>query len=51
MGVQDFVNLYAHMLEKAIPLAFVFGMGNVLVNMVLTAAFHGRLTLGSGGGY
>ena len=46
-NIQDYVNLYANVVSRALPIAFVFGMGNVLCNMVCSAAFHGRLTFGS----
>lgn len=40
------IELYVKILEGALPIAFVFGLGNVIVNTFLSCAFGGRLTLG-----
>lgn len=46
MSAQFCIDLYTEILSRAVPIAFAFGMGNVLCNMVLNAAFGGRLSLG-----
>ena len=40
------VQVYTECLEWAIPIAFAFGMGNVIVNTFLSVAFGGRLKVG-----
>ena len=42
------LDVYQQILEAAIPIAFVFGMGNVIVNTFLSAAFGGRMRIGGG---
>lgn len=47
MELKDFaVSVYTQIIEYAIPIAFVFGMGNAIVNTMLSAAFGGRMRLG-----
>ena len=46
--ISIYIGLYASLIQSALPLAFVFGMGNVLCNMVYAAAFRGRLVIGAG---
>lgn len=40
------VDVYAIILQYAIPFAFAFGIGNVIVNTFLSVAFGGRLKIG-----
>jgi len=40
------VEIYTHIIEGAIPIAFAFGIGNVIVNTFLSVAFGGRLKVG-----
>lgn len=38
--------LYVELAEYAIPIAFAFGICNMIVNTVLSVAFGGRLKIG-----
>lgn len=40
------VDVYVIILQYAIPFAFAFGIGNVIVNTFLSVAFGGRLKIG-----
>ena len=40
------LSLYTDIAEIAIPIAFVFGMCNLIVNTFLSVAFGGRLKIG-----
>lgn len=40
------IELYTHLLEYCLPIAVVFEVSNLLVGMVLRAAFGGKLWLG-----
>lgn len=42
------LDVYGQIVECAIPVAFVFGMGNLIVNTFLSVAFGGRLRIGGG---
>ena len=42
MDVTNSVNLYIAMLNYVMPFIVVFSMGNMLVGMVLRAAFGGK---------
>lgn len=46
--VQEIVDIYVRMLQIALPIAAVFGFGNLAVDTFLTAAFGGGLKLGGG---
>ena len=37
---------YVEIIEFALPISIVFGLGNIVINMLLSAAFGGRLQLG-----
>ena len=37
------VQLYTEIVKWSIPIAFAFGMGNVIINTGLSVAFGGRL--------
>lgn len=41
-------DLYEQIVEIAVPIGFVFGMGNLIVNTFLRVAFGGRLRYGTG---
>ena len=45
MDVTNSVNLYIAMLNYVLPFIVVFSMGNMLVGMVLRAAFGGKLRI------
>ena len=40
------VDVYTYILQYSIPFAFAFGIGNVIVNTLLSVAFGGRLKIG-----
>lgn len=40
------LNIYAELCLWSIPIAFAFGMGNVIVNTFLSVGFGGRLKIG-----
>lgn len=40
------VELYTEIVKWALPVAFAFGMGNVIINTGLSVAFGGRLKVG-----
>ena len=39
------INAYTDMLEYALPIAFFFQMGNLIIRIILESAFGGRLKL------
>ena len=44
--VQWAVQMYMNVAEYAIPIAFVFGISNVIINTFLAAAFGGKMRIG-----
>ena len=40
------LEIYATIAAYAVPIAFAFGMGNVIINTFFSAAFGGRLKIG-----
>lgn len=44
--VEMAIDLYVQVLQYALPIAIVFEVSNLLVGMVLRAAFGGKLWLG-----
>lgn len=44
--MEGIIQVYCNILSISVPIAFVFGMGNLIVNTVLTAAFGGDLQIG-----
>lgn len=46
--VQWAINLYSQIVRGAVPLALVFGFGNLLVSTFLRVAFGGRLEFRGG---
>lgn len=40
------LSIYAELCMWAVPIAFAFGMGNVIVNTFLSVGFGGRLKIG-----
>lgn len=48
MSTQAAVAMYVDVIEFAVPIALVFGLGNFLVHLFLGAAFGGHLNLGRG---
>lgn len=47
MELTAIVSLYVEIVESAIPVALVFGFGDLIVATFLRAAFGGRLSLKS----
>lgn len=47
--MEGLIQVYCDILGLAVPIAFVFGMGNIIVNTILTAAFGGDLQIGGRG--
>lgn len=45
MPVSDIVSCYVAIVQYALPIAIVFGLGDLCVGTILRAAFGGRLTL------
>lgn len=45
-AVSEVIECYARMVAYAVPIAAVFGFGNLIVDTVLTAAFGGGLKIG-----
>ena len=43
--------IYIAILDYALPIAIVFGICNLVVNIILTAAFTGKLDLSGRGHY
>lgn len=46
--IENAINLEIQIIENALPVALVFGFSNLLINIVLTAAFGGKLKIGGG---
>lgn len=44
--MHDYIALYADLVAAAVPIAFVFGMGNLIVSTFLSAALGGGLKIG-----
>lgn len=42
------IGIYVDLAEIALPIAIAFGIGNLIVNIILGAAFGGRLDLSGG---
>lgn len=40
------LTIYAQIAAYAVPIAFAFGLGNVILNTFFSAAFGGRLKIG-----
>lgn len=49
--ISVFVSLYLSCLAIALPVAIVFGIGNLIVNIFLTAGFSGKLDVSGRGRY
>lgn len=47
MELTEIVALYVEIVKSAVPVALVFGFGDLIVGTVLRAAFGGRLSIGS----
>lgn len=45
------LDIYIQLLQNALPIAVIFGIGNLLCNIILTAAFTGKLDLSGRGRY
>lgn len=50
ISIADAVEMYVDILEYAFPCAVVFGIGNILVNMFLSAMYSGNIRLSGRGG-
>lgn len=48
MDTSDIFACYAQIVAGALPIAFVFGIGNIIVNTFMTAALGGGLKIGGG---
>lgn len=46
MSITDIVAVYVHILAYSIPIAMVFGLSNIAVDTILTAAFGGGIKIG-----
>ncbi len=44
MPISDVVSCYADLVTYALPIALIFGLGDLCVGTILRAAFGGRLT-------
>lgn len=44
MPIDDVVTCYVNVVQVALPVALVFGLGDLCVGTILRAAFGGRLT-------
>lgn len=51
MSAADILTIYVDLLDWALPIAIIFGITNLIVNIILTAAFTGRLDLTGRGRY
>ena len=51
IGVEYAIEIYLDLLECALPIAIIFGIGNLICNIILTAAFTGKLDLSGRGRY
>lgn len=48
MDTSEIFACYAQIVAGALPIAFVFGIGNIIVNTFMTAALGGGLKIGGG---
>lgn len=46
--LEEAVSLYAGIVMVAMPIALVFGLGNIIIGTFLTAAFGGGIRFGGG---
>lgn len=46
VSLTDIIEIYASMLQIALPITFFFGMCNIIFNLFTGAAFRGALRLG-----
>lgn len=46
MDIPDIVLTYVSIIGFAVPISLVFGLSNIAVNMILTAAFGGGIRIG-----
>lgn len=46
MELSDIVLLYVDIVRSAVPVALVFGFGDLIVSTLLRVAFGGRLSIG-----
>ena len=46
--IEEAVELYAAIVSVALPIALVFGIGNIVIGTFLTAAFGGGIRFGGG---
>lgn len=44
MPIADVVSCYSALVSYALPIALIFGLGDLCVGTILRAAFGGRLT-------
>ena len=44
MPIDDIVACYVNIVQVALPIALVFGLGDLCVGTILRAAFGGRMT-------
>lgn len=44
MPIEDIVTCYVNIVQVALPVALVFGLGDLCVGTILRAAFGGRMT-------
>lgn len=44
MPVDDIVSCYVNIVQVALPVALVFGLGDLCVGTILRAAFGGRMS-------
>lgn len=51
MPYSEVLSIYIAILDYALPIAIVFGICNLVVNIILTAAFTGKLDLSGRGHY
>lgn len=49
ISVSDAVQMYVDIVSGALPIAAVFGLGNILCNIIISAATGGKLTLSGQG--
>lgn len=44
MPITDIVSCYVSIVQYALPIAIIFGLGDLCVGTILRAAFGGRMT-------
>lgn len=44
MPIEDIVACYVNIVEVALPVALVFGLGDLCIGTILRAAFGGRMS-------